>query len=112
MPRTSESPHDSGIAAAKREFIDAFYHASPARVVEEHPLLSVTAVASASMAATVIALAPFSRKLVSASLIKTFKSAMPLVQAAIAHRMQTQAQTQAKSAASAPPQPDVSHAMG
>jgi hypothetical protein len=109
MSRTSESPHDSGIAAAKREMIDAFYHASPARVVEQHPLLSVTAVASASLAATVIALAPFSRKLVTTSAIKAVKSAMPLVQTFMMQRMQSQANS---SAPQPPPQPDATHAMG
>ena len=109
MSRTSESPHDSGIAAAKRQMIDAFYHASPARVVEQHPLLSVSAVTSATFAATIFALAPFPRKLVTTSAIKAFKSAMPLVQTFMMQRMQSQPQN---SAPQPPPQPDATHAMG
>ena len=79
LPLEKSASPDAAISVAKRQMIDAFYHASPARIVEQHPLLSVTAVASASLAVTVIAHAPAVRKIATASVVQTFKSVMPII---------------------------------
>lgn len=94
MRRPSELLPDT--AAAKQQLAVAFYDASPARIVERHPIFSVTAATSAAFAATVIVHAPLSRKLVSASVMQTLKAAMPVIQAF--------AMSKLKNAAATPPQ--------
>lgn len=81
MTRPCESPHEEAVATAKQQVVNAFFNANPARIVERHPLLSVTAAASASLAVTVIAHAPLSRRLATASVVTAVKSAMPILQA-------------------------------
>ena len=78
-PKTRE--HDASIAAVKRQMIDAFYLASPARVVEKHPWFSVTAAASAALTATVIAHAPLSRRLATSGIMQAVKTLLPMAQA-------------------------------
>lgn len=58
-PKLSD-PEDE-LARVKVNFINAAYAASPLRTVERHPLLSVTATASATLAVTVIVGSFFSR---------------------------------------------------
>ncbi|MDB5325472.1 MAG: hypothetical protein JWM57_1041 [Phycisphaerales bacterium] len=52
-PPNPLTPHDA-VTRAKLDFIAAAYAASPLRVVEKHPMASVTATAAATMAITVI----------------------------------------------------------
>lgn len=57
-PPHSELPLEDRLLNAKRRLLTSAYDASPLRVVERKPWLSVAATASATMAATIIATSP------------------------------------------------------